>query len=316
VLTGRTPESLTAELKQLRRGLGLYHPDLAKRLGPGLRYVCGVTDGDPDLRPKVITRLRDAAGALPPDLSVAVQAALGVHPETRALHKLEERVNWLARRLNRDARTARRRMDDACAMLGEQLGAGRDGRRPTLPSTGWHIESAQSAVLLDDGPPAAIERRVVVAEHDGLDRLVLSRTIPPNGSGGRPDVRGKVLFGGVLGVKEWASETRFQLVLDLPVTLRAGDRHEYCVLWQNPPDQPMRPHYVFTPALRVDHFDLHVRFDRSALPERVFRVTDSFHRDLDEQPRDRDEIAVDPAGEVHLEFQHLAPGHGYGVRWG
>ena len=172
VLTGRTPESLTAELKQLRRGLGLYHPDLAKRLGPGLRDVCGVTDGDPDLRSKVITRLRDAAGTLPPELSMAAQAALGVHPETRALHKLEERVEWLARRLTRDVRTARRRMDDACAMLGEHLGAGRDGRRPSLPSTGWHIESAQSAVLLGDGPMAAYERRVVVAEHDGLNQLV------------------------------------------------------------------------------------------------------------------------------------------------
>ena len=55
---------------------------------------------------------------------------------------------------------------------------------------------------------AAYERRVVVAEHDGLSQLALSRTVPPTESGGRPDVSGTVLFGGVLGIKEWASQER------------------------------------------------------------------------------------------------------------
>jgi hypothetical protein len=314
VLTGVTPESLTAELKQLRRGLGLYHPDLVKRLGPGLRDVCEVTGGDPELRGKVITRLRDAAATLPPDLSRAVLAALGVHPEIRSLRKLEERVDWLAARLNRDARTARRRMDDACAMLAENLVVARGGPRDGVPSSGWHIETAQSVMLMDTDIPTAIERRVAVAERDGLDQLVLARSIPPAGDG-KPDVHAQMLFGGVLGIKQWESESRFRLVLELPTTLRAGDRHEYSILWRQPPGRPMRPHYVLTPVLRVDHYDLHVRFDRQTPPARVYRVSDGFHRDLDEQPREWDEITLDRSGEVHLEFENLAPGHGYGVRW-
>ncbi len=44
----------------------------------------------------------------------------------------------------------------------------------------------------------------------------------------------------------------------------------------------MRPYYVFTPVLRVDHFDLHVRFGPDKPPGRVFRVADAFDRDLDE----------------------------------
>lgn len=310
-----TAESLTAELKLIRRGLGVYHPELARRLGPGLREVCGITDDEPELRTKVITRLRDAATTLPAELGVALLVGLGAHPDVRGLARLEERVDWLAARLNRDVRTARRRMDEAARMLAEHLASGRRRRRPGLPSTGWHIVAAQSALVLDGDVPTSIERRVVVAEHDGLDQLVLARSVPP-AEDGRVDVHPQMVFGGTLGLKEWDTDSRFRLVLDLPETLRAGDRHEYAILWRQPPDVPMRPHYVFTPVLRVDHFDLHVRFDPRKPPGRVFRVTDAFHRDLDEPPRDRDEVEVNRSGEVHLDFQDLAPGHGYGARWG
>lgn len=315
MLTAATAESLTAELKLIRRGLGVHHPELARRLGPGLREVCGITDDEPELRTKVITRLRDAAGTLPAELGMALLVSLGTYPDVRGLAKLEDRVDWLAARLNRDVRTARRRMDEAARMVADHLAARRRARRETLPTTGWHIVTAQSVMLLDTDVPTSIERRVVVAEHDGLEQLVLARSVPPAAGGEPPDIHPQMLFGGVLGLKEWDTGSRFRLVLDLPVPLRAGDRHEYSILWRNPPDRPMRPHYVFTPVLRVDHFDLHVRFDRDKPPDRVFRVGDAFHRDLDEPPRDRDEIEPDRSGEVHLEFQDLAPGHGYGVRW-
>jgi hypothetical protein len=246
---------------------------------------------------------------------MALLVSLGAYPDVRGLAKLEERVDWLAARLNRDVRTARRRMDEAARMVADHLAAGRRARRDTLPTTGWHIVTAQSVMLLDTDVPTSIERRVVVAEHDGLDQLVLARSVPPAAGGEPPDIHPQMLFGGVLGLKQWDTGSRFRLVLDLPVTLRAGDRHEYSILWRNPPDRPMRPYYVLTPMLRVDHFDLYVRFDRDKPPDRVFRVADAFHRDLDEPPRDRDEIEPDRSGEVHLEFQDLAPGHGYGARW-
>jgi hypothetical protein len=314
VRTTITGDSLAAELKVVRRGLGLYHPDLAQRLGPGLLAVSRAETGDPDLRGKVITRLRNAATALPSELSVAALAALGIHPDIRHLQKLEDRTDWLARRLNRDVRTARRRMDDAFGMLAENLAAGLAGGRGTAASAGWYIESAQSVMLMDTDVPTAIERRVVVAERDGIDQLVLVRSMPPTGAG-RPEVLGQVLFGGVLGVREWESASRFRLVLDLPTTLRAGDRHEYSVMWRQPPDVPMRPYYVFIPVLRVDYFDLHVRFDRTAPPARVWQIAEAFHRDLDEDPRDRDEIQLDRCGEVRVEFESLAPGYTYGARW-
>ena len=314
-MPGVTAESLVAELTQVRRGLGLYHPDLDRRLGPGLREVCRVAGTDPaELRSLVVSRLRDAAAALPPDLSTAVLVGLGVHPETRSLHQLQERVDWLADRLRRDNRTARRRMDQASRMLAEQLAAGREQRR-RRPSSGWYIETAHSTFVLDGGPPTVLERRTVVAEQDGLDRLVLSRTIPPPSDRERPEPFTQILYGGRLSRPEWDSATRMRLVLDLPAPLRAGDRHEYAIVVQQPADEPMRPYYVLFPVLRVEHFELRVRFDIAALPGGVWRVDDAFHRDLDEPPRDQDKIVPDRAGEVHQRFQDLAPGHGYGVRW-
>jgi len=306
-----TADSLTAELKAIRRGLGLYHPELARRLGPGLRQVCGTGPDEPDLRGKLLTTLRDAAASLPIDLATALLAALGIDPDGRRLQKLEERADWLAGRLRRDVRTARRRMDQACAMLAENLAA---GRRGATSSIGWYVETAQTAMILDADVPTAIERRVVVAERDGIDQLVLLRTVPPS-AGGRPELHGRMLFGGALGLREWESPSRFRLVLDLPETLRAGDRHEYAVLWEQPPGVPMRQHYVFVPVLRVDLFDLHIRFDRATPPAHIWRVADSFHRDLDEEPRDTEEIVLDRCGEIEVQFTNLAPGHAYGARW-
>lgn len=308
-----TAESLANELKALRRGLGLHHRDLAGRLGSGLLDVCGTETGDPELRGTVISKLRDSTGALPPELGTAALVALGIHPETRHLAKLEDRVDWLAERMNRDVRTVRRRIDDAFTLLAEALAAGRAERRSGNPSLGWYIESAQSVMLLDTETPTAIDRRIVVAERDGIDHLILLRSIPPGD--GTPEVHGQALFGGRLGLREWQSASRFRLALDLPTTLDAGDRHEYSVLWRQPPDVPIRPYYVFVPILRVDHFDLHVRFPQTAPPKRVWRVADAFHRDLDEEPHERDAVDIDRCGEVHLQFRDLAPGHTYGARW-
>lgn len=317
-MTALTPEVLVGELKTARRGRGLYHPDIDSRIGPGLRLACGISDTDlsATIRSKVISRLRDAAGTLPGELSVAALAALGIHPEVRDLSQLQDRVDWLAERLRRDVRTARRRVDEACALLAESAAAGRTAGRPGRRPGGWYVESFHAAVLLDTDTPSALERRVVVAEHDGIDQLVLGWSVPRVGEG-EHGLQAQVLYGGVLGgAPARDTSTRFRLVLALPVTLRAGDRHEYSILWRIPPDQPTRPHYVYIPANRCDYFDLRVRFDREKLPEQIWRVTDSFHRDLDENAPDSDLVTIDRAGELHLQFDDLMPGHGYGIRWG
>src|SRR5205823_7552443 len=82
-----------------------------------------------------------------------------------------------------------------------------------------------------------------------------------------------------------------------------------------PRDQLMRPHYVFTSPRRCDLFDLRVRFDPARLPDRVWRVSEAFHRDVDDPGPSDDLLTVDSAGELHVEFHDVRPGFGYGARW-
>ena len=310
-----TAEQLAAELKTARRGRGLYHPDIHLRIGPGLRTVCDIQDADlPSVvRSKAVNRLREMAGTLPADLATAALAALGIHPEVRDQLQLQDRMEWLARRLVRDIRTARRRVDEACALLAESAVAAPNAAANPRRSHGWYVERYEAAVVLDAETPTVVERRVVVAERDGIDQLVLSWSVPRIGDG-HPDVLVQMLYGGVLVEKNRATASRFRFVLALPRTLRSGERHEYGMLLWLPPNQPMRPLYVYTPASRCDYFVLRVRFDRQHAPKQIWRVVDSFHRDLDEQP-DGETVLIDRAGEVHVEFDDIMPGYGYGIRW-
>jgi hypothetical protein len=97
--------------------------------------------------------------------------------------------------------------------------------------------------------------------------------------------------------------------------LRIGESHTYSVLTQLPPERLMQKHYAYTPYTPCDFFDLRVRFDRKNVPGRVWRVSEAFHRDLDERHVVGELLTVDPSGEVHLTFEGLVPGLGYGVQW-
>jgi hypothetical protein len=309
-----TAELLTEELKTARRGPGLHHPAIETRIGPALRAACGVEPGEPAsaVRTKVIDRLRRAADELPAEASMTALAALGLHPAVYELAHLQDRVAWLATILRRDVRTARRRVDEACARLAEVLsaagspGAGRRG-------PGWHVQSFDAVALLDEDRPMSVERRLIVADRDGLDRIQLGWSLPVQPDARDLDVR--VLYGGVLVERQQQTATRVELVLELPTPLRIGDRHEYSVLTYTPADRQLKNHYAYTPYTVCGHFDLRVRFDRKRLPDRIWRVSGAFHRELDERLVEGEPLAADRSGEVRLHFDDLLPGYGYGLQW-
>lgn len=108
------------ELNELRRGRGLDATDLHQRIGPCLREACSIADGDPPAvaRRKLVLRLTELCGGLPADLRLAALAAFGLHEEA-AGEFLDRRISWLASALDRDPRTARRRIDMAFRLLDE-----------------------------------------------------------------------------------------------------------------------------------------------------------------------------------------------------
>jgi hypothetical protein len=312
-------EQLATELKAARRGRGLYHAGITGRIGPAMRATFGILDTDvpSDARGKVIRRVQEGSRRLPEELQLAVLGALGIHKDVRDLMLLQDRVRWLAGKMLRDDRTARRRIDEGCERLAEILVGGQDGRRSGRASgDGWYVESFHATVVWDEAAPMTVERRVVVAERDGIAELALQWSLPRAGAeGDSHDLHVRALYGGTVVRQERASDSRFRLGLTLPRPLRAGETHEYGVLIQLPPDQPMRTHYVYFPATRCDFFDLRVRFG-AVPPDRVWRISDAFHRDLDEFRLDEDIIVVNAVGEVHVQFSEMAVGHGYGIQWG
>jgi hypothetical protein len=306
-----TVELLTDELKTARRGPGLHHPQIEGRIGPALRAACGVARGDPPsvVRAKTIDRLRRAADALPPEVAMTALAALGIQPEVHHLMQLQQRIGWLAETLKRDGRTVRRRVDEACARLADVLStAAPPGRGP-----GWHVETFDAVALFDGGRPITMERRRIVADRDGVDRILLGWSMPVQPDGRDLDVR--VLYGGLLTGRQQQTATRVTLMLELPTPLRIGERHEYSVLTFPPAERALRKHYAYIPFTPCDHFDLRVKFDRDRLPERIWRVSEAFHRDLDERLVDGEPLTADWAGEVRLHFEELTPGYGYGIQW-
>ena len=309
---------LLAELKGLRRGRAVYSPDVCDRIGERLREVCAIDRSDPPavVRQKLTCRLGDLAKTLPDELRVATVAALAIHPHARHL-LLQDRLSWLAEQLSRDGRTARRRVDEGFARLAEAA-AGTGHRRRVLPDgsqAGWFTASFEAVLHLDRVSPEARERRTVVAEEDGIADICLGVSLPrEHGDLGRHDLLVDVDFGGSLQARQRPTDSRFQWSLALPAALRAGERHDYGVTYRLPPGQPMRSHYVFTPARRCDRFDLRIRFG-DVPPAGVRRLDGVFYRDLDERAEMGEPLRADRTGEVRTVFTDLCVGFGYGVRW-
>lgn len=118
--TATATADLVAELRLLRKGRGVHASRAEQRIGPALRAACGIADSTqcPEVATRVSDWLRDRIALLPPDLRICALAAFALHESVR-LQFYRERVAWVARHLDRDFRTARRRIDRAIDLLVE-----------------------------------------------------------------------------------------------------------------------------------------------------------------------------------------------------
>ena len=309
---------LLEELTTLRKGRGLNSVGIQREVGPTLRALCGIVSDDQQgtVRRKLGRQLDQWAGRLPPDLGLAARAALALHPEAQQRF-LTERTHWLAQRIDRDGRTARRRMDEALRLMadlgGEQSFTAVGGEPPAEEH---YIAEHWALVRLDQPTLETHERRVVVSNVDGLEEVdtVLSLPRDPLARPGAQQLHMEVLYGALLVDRIRETESRFRYKLRLPSPLKAGQSHEYSLLYRIPPKQFVRPHYVFVPHRRCDALTLRVRFGADRLPSDVRRVDYGFLRDLDDELVG-DKITLDSAGELYLRFSSLVTGMAYGARW-
>ena len=263
------------------------------------------------------------AGRLPEDLRTAILAALALHPATADMRTYELRRDWVARQVERVARTAERRIDEAQDLLAQEIAGelARERSRPAFAAEqeGWHIESFSAVYLLDGEVPEAIERRVIVPSVNGLAELALALDVPLDPGRPRPPLRLEMIKGGELVRVEELARTRTRYLVRLPHPLRAGESHEYEMRIQVQPGGPLRDYYVFRPERRCDHFDLRVRFDRRRLPAWVRRVAGEdvhSYNSFEALPAAGELVGVDPTGEASEAFSGLRPHYGYGLQWG
>ncbi|HEX4723048.1 MAG TPA: hypothetical protein VH333_11070 [Pseudonocardiaceae bacterium] len=311
------PAELASELKTLRKGRGLQAPRLAEQVGPMLRELCGIGENESaaSIREKLTKCLHILANGLPEDLRLVVTTALALQADTQ--HQfLRERVQSLAEHQRRDVRTIRRRMDEGFELLAE-IAARPPADQPRGTVLGWYTERLEAILRLDKDSPECFERRLIVAEHDGLEIVQPSITIPRNSSAADDhDLYCEPMFGTTMVDRHRKPGNRFVYDLALPVPLGIGQKHEYGLIWRIPDSQEMRSHYVVFPDRRCDEFELRIRFGADRTPELLWRAEEVFHREIDDpQPEPQTPLAVDRVGEVHVSFRNLLPGHGYGVQW-
>ncbi|MFL6143237.1 MAG: hypothetical protein ACJ72N_15410 [Labedaea sp.] len=312
-----TIADLVKELKVLRKGRGVFVSQIDERIGPALREVCAVGDADPPavVRRKVAERLEQLAGDLPVDIGVAVLAAFAICPEAR-FRLYQERVEWAATRLNRDPRTARRRVDDGIDHLAQLAIVESAGppARPTTAETGWHTTELRLMLALDRPSPEAIEQRRIVSDQDGLTELDLAITLAAPAD--RAQLDAFVVYGGTLVERGMETTYRRCFTVALPRPLARGEPHDIAVQFRLPDGQAMRPYVVCVPKHRCAVFELRVRFDRARLPGRIWLLRGVFERDIDDPMRGGEVLTADLAGEIHATFRNLASGLAYGARWG
>ncbi|MEV6909283.1 hypothetical protein [Amycolatopsis sp. NPDC051071] len=310
---------LVAELKLLRRGRGVPAPQLAERAGPALRAVCRIDEDDEnaEIRRKTTECLAQWAASLPDDLRIAVLAAFALHELARNPF-YQDRVGWLAKQLERDDRTARRRIDEGIERLAEaaiastsESGAG----EPAYPSRSWHTEELRVALALDQPVPEGFEFRRIVADADDIAELDLALTVTNSAyrgeSIGDDGLRVDIFHGGLLTERVMESSDRVGLALRLPTPLNRRGRHEIALRFRADFTQP---HFVCVPRHPVDLFDLHIRFPWP-MPEEVVQMERVFQDDASDDTTQGLSLSPDASGEIHVQFRRLEPGFAYGVRW-
>jgi hypothetical protein len=318
-LNGDDQQDMVAELSLLRRGQGLHAPDAMQRLGPLLRAVAGIEPGmtPGEMRSLLVEKLVAAIQTLPADLQMAVQAAFALHSEAESRF-LNRRMEWLGKQLDRDPRTATRRVQDGLELLAERLLTlpdPDDGENAFAPR-GWYVESQRSTLMMHLDPVRVHETRRVVSTQDGLESLTVSWSIPAETPEDLADLHVDMVFGGQLRKDDaTSSPTYWNGRVNLPHPLGAGERHEFELQVTSLPRRLFRPFFVMSPYRRCDEFALRVKFDPGQLPEQVWELDRvPFEFVNANQPIGRS-LDVDRAGEVASRFTGLQTGFSYGLRW-
>lgn len=312
-------EDLLSELKRVRKGRGLVGAAESRTVGPALAQLGAFNENDDNATR--VAKLTKALSSLMVDLdeseAEAISAALAMGAEYGDLPMLSQRIDRLAAKLAADARTARRRIDDALAALAvTAVNSSRPISVDESAKRGWHARSVRTIVLLGSHGIEVLELRTVVSETLDLRRIYLGFSTPaPDGTNNPPQPRLQIdaLYGGDIVGRKIETTARIGFALEFPRPLKLGEVYDYGVRFRLPPDADVAPYYVLTPWVMCDEFDLRVKFER--IPEKVELLHGVLQADTQDSVLAAPAIEIDTLGEVRAKFRQLQPGMAYGVRW-
>jgi hypothetical protein len=308
--------TLEEELKGLCRGRGIVASDLRERLGLTLCAMANIDpDGPPDeVRKRLIEFLEEVTAALPEDLRIAFAAALALRPDVRHPF-LDGRMQWLADYLQRDKRSARRRVTQAINRVAESLEAW--DQDSGNPYGDWYLARLSTVLRLDGPQLTAVEDRTVVANRVGLTDILISTNIPRAPGADTEDRLPEfaVLSGGTLVESARPTLTYFRYTIHLAHPLRRGETHELSTSVTIPSDLLAAPQYVFQPILRCDEFRVRILFGPQGQSKRVWKISGLAHGMVDGFDDPATLIHPDAAGNIELRYRHLLIGRAYGARW-
>ncbi|MCC8245500.1 hypothetical protein [Saccharothrix luteola] len=314
-------EQLVIELKRLRQRRGLDSPDLTDAIGHALADSLGLDlrGGPARLREVLRHKLTELAEQLPDEPRRAVLIAYGLTAESASTTVFTQRAKLFADLIDRDPRTAVRRIDQASRMLAKAMLALRRAPGDEHSAPPWFTTSLHTSVVLDNGLPQIYEKRRIVVSADKLEEIELQASVPvpPDWKGGLPpeSTHIEVLHGGTLQARRRRSSARLGYVLRLPHKLPRDAEHEFFLRFRFTEENSMRPFYTCTPVFPCALFDLHVKFAPERVPDRIWRITGLPQSEVEDQLAPREPVKVDACGEVHLRFTGLTPNRSFGIAW-
>lgn len=308
---------LAGELKVLRRGRGLQGANVSVEIGPLVRRVCGISDGDDrdTVRRKVHITITEMVSRLPVEQRQPVLAAFGLEQAFLG-ESFADRVEHVAALHKKTARTIRRHVDAGFEQLADIM-IQMNGRSARPPHASWYLRRFEAILRMRRDSPECFERRTIIANEPGLDEVTTSITVPRMIDAEQREYHLCIEphFGVRLLSTERVSPTRLVFRFALPRPLQIGESHEFGLISRIPSGQPMRSHYVFFPGMFCDEFDLRVRFDPDCRPRELWRVENAEYPDLDNGRASGEMVALDKAGEIHFFFDNLILGCGCGAQW-
>jgi hypothetical protein len=268
-------------------------------------------------RQALLAEINRCAGQLLDDYRMAIGASLALSAETIDEPLFTRRASWLADKLDRDTRTALRRIREAEWRLAELIAAElrrRRGRIPIAPD-GWYVAELRTVLRLDGDSIVSEQDRRIVSTREDLTEVMAWLDLPSDTNQPEGELRAEIRYGGRLLRKEQPSRNRFNLMAQLPKPLQPGEEHRYGLSLRMPRHMLKLPHCLMTPECQCDRFDLTVRFDPARLPDWIRRVDGETVRTFENRQPVGELLVPDAAGEVHQEFRDLVLYLGYGIQW-